>query len=1227
MIESRRNGRRAVFLLLICAAMLAGSVPATAATPTAPPAGGFLVELAPDDAPGGRLRVQGLIAAAPPPPRTDAARAGDWQLRLLDGHGAEIGRWAVPDPDRREPGDPFLQTARQVRFPDLPQAVLAELFDDAGVLRAEVPLDVRGRAVATAAHHAIRQRLAAAAPGPRRPISAARRAAIRQADDAAARGERQRQLCQQRPPVWRAPELIRSANRCAPPSLATRTPPPPRPLPRRPQPLLLRAAGAGTAAPTARAAIAVPGRPQAIVDLTGRIDFADGGPLPSGFFTVWVNGADGNPDSWTYHSVGPPAFEFVTPVTTGVTFSVLVESPVPYIKVAQLVGPFNAAATQEITLEVGAVLSGRLNYQGPAPSGGGDVLMWGGDATGYGWSAPIDEEHRFEFAVLPGSAPTLDVNPSAPYLAGEFALGPILTDVSRDFRIERGLALTAIVVEPGSIGGSSSLAIADFANGTMRTLSIGGGQVATLGIPAYGGTVDAYRGGRRGSAALVTRGQGDLFHEFTIDPLPPSANLGLLLRDSHARPLHQARVEVWRDGAFLTSVLTQAGATELRLMPGAYRLRVWPDTEEAAGDHQAPVKLFAEPVIVADVVLTETRQDLQFDASPAAWVDLKVRLPTNPPWPACANAAPGSWAAVPYGRLELLRNDTVVARDLFRGFYYADQQVQPMAIGGGQWRLRYTGPGEKTWTSEPFVAAEGVIVNLREDSPVPARVWRGTLRDHLGAPVAGRGIGLSDELGIGVFPTCPATTDAQGRFTLPLCDGCVYEFRGAGTDPAQRRIVRASGVVSGDRLEDVALGEPLEFAPLPVGGQGRVFGAADAPFRLVFLAEGYAQERETFTDTNGNGVWDGYHFVDFNNDGLWDANEPYARYGNRPAPPLAGVNLRLGNEPFVDENGDGVLSLDDAALFERNVQDYLRGLFSNHQFAQYRGAYQAQAQLAYSAQVGMDHPGVQQRDTLFNARYVVDRGLIDIDYSTASIAAADADPAYTAVVVMINHPVPYGRVNAFILADGGPLAGDVNDTVSGHEFGHNPGGLADEYSEFPAEYFGGTPSGFHNVARFVQRDQVAWGAHVPAPMAGAPTRPWMAASGFYAGAQYHASGIYRPSPSSMMRFMDSLLFNAASVDRLRRVHADALRGRPGRLAVTSGSCSRHALTWDVVATGATRVQLRAGDPEGAVLAKGGAIGTASVKPAMGDVFLVDADDGMVLDVEALPILRCANGGR
>lgn len=405
---------------------------------------------------------------------------------------------------------------------------------------------------------------------------------------------------------------------------------------------------------------------------------------------------------------------------------------------------------------------------------------------------------------------------------------------------------------------------------------------------------------------------------------------------------------------------------------------------------------------------------------------------------------------------------------------------------------------------------------------------RGRLLDASGAPLAFRYITQSNDA---VDNSATYWTDAEGRFDLPKQRGARFWFSSPIAGDSVSELVEVDDPAK-DSTGDVVLKRAAMHAIDPAAaGPQLLYGTGDRAFRVVFLAEGYSAQQESYTDLNGNGLWDGWLFLDENGDGLWQQNERLAMFGNVSTSPVAGTDITLGNEPFVDLNGDGYPSINDRAVFELNARHYLRALLGTREI---REGIEFDAYVVFvdSNQAGMDIEGadgalVLERDTAFGARFEYNRGLLSVDYGRVLEVLRENFDRWNLQVVMINQPFRMGRANSFILANGGIGATDPNDLVAGHEFGHNPGGLEDEYIEFSSAFLGSTPRGSKNVTGEVDVLRTPWvdliDDRLDVPMA----LPYSFGTGLYAGAYYRAGGAYRSTMNSRMR-LNSVQFNEAS---------------------------------------------------------------------------------------------------
>lgn len=956
------------------------------------------------------------------------------------------------------------------------------------------------------------------------------------------------------------------------------------------------------------------------VTVSGRLLFPARSPVPNTAIQVSLRG-----DRFSrFVEASPPEFRYAFGVIPGRTYGLDVVAPSPLLPESVELGAVTSDMTRDIALRRGAVLSGRFLFPRRAPPPTGPIRGFVLSGQSNLWFSASPPDFRFSVGVDPDQPARLVVEPSVPYHALEQDLGRVREDRDVTLMMRRGQVFSGVVRVRSEEKPDVLVVTSGSADEGASAITTEPDRPFQLAVAPGTRFIEAIATGFE-IDALAVPPSGDFEGELVLVPeVPSSKNVRLRFNWDDGRPVIGARAEIWKGNTLFISGFAygaensfDAGQVSMALADGDYTLRLWPTSEH---NPFFPVPLYARPVLVQNLSVRGQTSATWIVPTPEA-NRLRLQLTLPPALPGCASSSA-------FGRIELLQEGIVVARSPVHDFATGaagSRHMVELLVGSGRYQLRAVLQGNAQATTAPFVAAQGLVVEAGPFSP--ARFLRGVLRDHQDRPLPGRRFTQFDDLGAPTWGNaCAYQTDSEGRFALPLCEGCGFEVPDDASGAGARQFLRITGKVDADRMQDIRLEPGLPLAALAETGTTRVWGDPQAPLRIVFLAEGYAAERETYTDRNGNGLWDGVLWVDVDGDGLYDDGEPATTYGTATFP-AGGTDPRATNEPFVDLNGDGVPSFDDRALFERNVQDYLRGLFSTDVFGAYRHAYQAHAVMAYSKQVGMDHGPQWQRDTRFNATFVPDRALIDVDYNKALADASAAAPGFDVVVVMINQPVPYGRVNAFVLAAGGMKADARNDLVGAHEFGHKIGGLADEYTEFSGRYTGTEPGG-RNSTRFVRRSMVGWGQMLPAGSAERPSRDFTAGTGLFEGSSYHPEGAYRPSMYSLMRNLVPW-FNAPSKVYLDRVHVPAMSGRPGRLSVDdAGDCRRLRVAWDVSAERVAGVVIRRGSDRGEVLLSGTDRGTLqldtwSAKGAAGDFVLMDAATGAVLDIEPAPAVRCA----
>ncbi len=422
--------------------------------------------------------------------------------------------------------------------------------------------------------------------------------------------------------------------------------------------------------------------------------------------------------------------------------------------------------------------------------------------------------------------------------------------------------------------------------------------------------------------------------------------------------------------------------------------------------------------------------------------------------------------------------------------------------------------------------------------------WNGRLIDSQGNPIANTSLTSFD----GLFHYRGyAQTDANGNFSLAVAPGWFVQFpaRADSNDgPLRYDVATTSGLPSVVQTPAIALQAQVNASIT------RLYTGANSDgnrLRLLFIGNGYTTQHETFTDSNGNGVWDGVLWYDLNQNGVYDSGDIVQLYGNAKMP-ASGSVPGADNEPFVDLNGDHFPNFDDGAAFLLNAQQYARSLLSGHYWSEHRAAFQIDAAFVPSNQAGItitDKNGktIYTADTAFAGSLETVRNTLSVDRTRALQVAEQLSPGFDCLVVMLNEPIAAGRANesiggavGFQIETGGVAAENVNAPIIPHEMGHFVGYLADEYSEFytappdPADFL--DYDGGINETRSLDLASVPWSAFL-APSQALPDLLPHTGIGVFEGANYYYGGFYRPTWASMMRYQyNGEPFNAPSMAAL-----------------------------------------------------------------------------------------------
>lgn len=449
-------------------------------------------------------------------------------------------------------------------------------------------------------------------------------------------------------------------------------------------------------------------------------------------------------------------------------------------------------------------------------------------------------------------------------------------------------------------------------------------------------------------------------------------------------------------------------------------------------------------------------------------------------------------------------------------------------------------------------------------------VWVGQVVDRFGSPVNNLRVRMIDEINAYDDSTVvDFLWDGTGHFEIPYLRGWTFEFEPTWVTSDQslaRKRQRLDGQTPPAEvvLDDIAVGNSLDSGLLRVAGDG----TRENHFNILFLADGYTDVHETFTDSNGNGVWDGIVWYDMDGDGAYDnAHDRAWIYGSDGYQNFPEPDPSVNNEPFDDINQDGLLNIDDPAQFERDARDFMRFFLGSDFWSDHQQAFNAFLFFEPSAEAGFDITTASgqlavERNTRYGANLFQPRLLMDVNRQAAMERALSVLPEVDMVVILVNQAVfTFARGNVTSSQPGsmvwpsGLSPRVIVDLGPSHEMGHFVATLCDEYDEFPGvNPLHGSPStGCPNTSYLNEPSQVPWSNWI-APGSVSPTRNLDGSVGIYEGAQYYRGGAYRPTWNSTMRFL-SPLFNAPS----RAALEEAVHERTGvwRDPVDgSGRCAR-----------------------------------------------------------------------
>jgi hypothetical protein len=297
-------------------------------------------------------------------------------------------------------------------------------------------------------------------------------------------------------------------------------------------------------------------------------------------------------------------------------------------------------------------------------------------------------------------------------------------------------------------------------------------------------------------------------------------------------------------------------------------------------------------------------------------------------------------------------------------------------------------------------------------------------------------------------------------------------------------------------------------------------GSDNSKLNFIFLSDAYTGINETFTDINGNGIWDGDLLLDENDNDEWDSGERYIdRNGN-------GVFDKP--EPFEDTNGDKICNRYERAEFELTAAMMTAVVMNFEPFKSYSDSMNVYSYWTPSTHGAQKMPGFpspwKDMQTYYETEcdrndYYGDRGKFNL-YSTAN---------YTTINQSVNQVLPNSRFYVLLVRDpfnimvsNSAILQSAADTRGGmvliHEMGHKVGGLADEYvyggdswKEYPNSYESSRP----NLTNNTNRETTKW-ADLLKEYTKIPTPTGEDGYGLFEGGSW-AKGIYRPTEFSMMR--------------------------------------------------------------------------------------------------------------
>jgi hypothetical protein len=292
-------------------------------------------------------------------------------------------------------------------------------------------------------------------------------------------------------------------------------------------------------------------------------------------------------------------------------------------------------------------------------------------------------------------------------------------------------------------------------------------------------------------------------------------------------------------------------------------------------------------------------------------------------------------------------------------------------------------------------------------------------------------------------------------------------------------------------------------------------GSETSRLNLVFLAEAYTSRLENFTDSNGNGIWDGDLLLDKNGNGQLDQGEYYYdrnSNGKYDKP-----------EPFEDGNGDRICNRYERAQFEADAALAAAAMLNFHPYDDYTdviNVYTWWTPSEHGVQRFTGDLPWQKMNTYFGVYCYGIRGWQPCDIKkSASTKARQLLPNADEIVPIVMVHDPFKALCGSALFDFGRIIISAEDSRAGsvlvHELGHSVGNLWDEYLYDDASGKPHREPAGANVTTVDNPAKVKWSEFI-AGTPPVPTPIYYDGYGLFEGASFYTHGIYRPTSTSMM---------------------------------------------------------------------------------------------------------------